>query len=101
MLGEILREQEPMGWAIRISLTKCQDSQGSGSLGLISPLRDHTLALPGQPTAKARASTRPWPWCVSSHHTNECNNDLDKQLLTAALCRALFCLALHGEEDFL
>lgn len=30
------------------------------------------------------------PWCLSSHHSNECNNDLDKQLLMATLCKVLF-----------
>ena len=66
---------------------------------MTSPLKDHTLALPEQPTARAKASMRPWPWCLSSHHSNECNNDLDKQLLTAALCRVLFRLAPLWEED--
>lgn len=52
------REQEPTGLAMQISLKKCQESQWSGSLSLISALRDDALALLEQPTTRARASDK-------------------------------------------
>lgn len=98
MFGENVRERNWLAWESTSPWRNIRSEVWSGSLGLISARRDHARVTPRQSQG---TQVDLGPSCLGSHHSNECNTNLEKQLLVAVLCTTLPWLALLWEEVFL